>query len=396
MISVRFIAPASGGLLVTGARVALANALFARAQHGHFTLRPGDERITADLSWLGIEWDAIGTPGDYSVTIEHLKAIGRLYPCFESETELRAKREHRIRHGRSAVYDRAMLKLTPEQRAAAEAGGKRPHWRFRLSNRLVTWTDAIGGRREAKLTATSDPILVAADGTPAAALAAVVDDIADRITHVIRSDDGDGMTGIHIDLLSSLGQNPDVVTFAGLPALGDNGRLAIRNLRNDGIEAEALAAWLVGSRFSLRGLARKPDPSALPAINHDILARRDFVTVADRLPSGATEQFWLAIRGHIDLLTEARHWWDVVNGAIFPPIPDGSADLVAAARAGLPPEPWDTSTWAAWRAAISKNASPDNAARLRVILTGEEQGPELSDILPLIGRSRVLERLRGA
>jgi glutamyl-tRNA synthetase len=382
--------------LVTGARVALANALFARAQHGHFTLRPGEDRITADMRWLGIEWDAIGEPADYSVAIEHLKAIGRLYPCFESETELRAKREHRIRHNRSAVYDRAMLKLTPEQREAAEAGGKRPHWRFRLSNRVVTWTDAISGRREAKLPATSDPILVAADGTPAAALTAVVDDIADRITHVIRSDDGDGMTGVHIDLLSSLGQNPDAVSFAGLPALGDTGRLAIRNLRNDGIEAEALTAWLTSARFSLRGLARKPDPEALPAINHDILAHRDFETVADRLPAGATEPFWLAIRGHIDLLTEARHWWDVVNGAIFPPIPDGSADLVAAARAAIPPEPWDASTWAAWLAATSKNVSPDNAARLRLILTGEEHGPELADILPLIGRARTLERLRGA
>ena len=109
--------------------------------------------------------------------IEQLKAIGRLYPCFETETELRAKREYRIRRGQPDVYDRAMLKLTPEQREAAEAGGKRPYWRFRLTNRVLIWNDAISGRREAKLTAISDPILVAADGTPAAALTAVVDDV---------------------------------------------------------------------------------------------------------------------------------------------------------------------------------------------------------------------------
>jgi glutamyl-tRNA synthetase len=399
MIRVRFIAPASGMLLVAGARVALANALFARDQRGHFTLRlpAGEDRITADLRWLGIGWDAAGASGDHAAAIEHLKSIGRLYPCFESEAELRAKRDHRIRRGQSPVYDRAMLKLTPEQRAAAEAGGKRPHWRLRLSNRVVTWNDAIRGRREAKLPAVSDPVLVAADGTPEPLLAAIVDDIADGITHVIRGDEGDGRTGIHIDLLSALGQNPDAVIFAGLPPVGDTGRLAIRNLFHDGIDPAALVAWLGGDgRFSLRRLAKIPDLVTLPVLNRAVLARRDFASVADRLPANATEPFWLAIRGHIDLLTEARHWWDVVNGTIFPPLPDGAAALLRAARAALPPEPWNTATWSAWLAAIPEESSPDNAAWLRLILTGEEQGPELAEMLPLIGRSRVQERLRGA
>src|SRR5262249_21237537 len=108
MIRVRFAAPSSGRLQVTGARVALANALFAHGQGGHFTLRMpvGEDRITADLRWLGISWDAVGEPGDCVAAIEHLKHIGRLYPCFETEAELRARREFRIRRGRSPVYDR--------------------------------------------------------------------------------------------------------------------------------------------------------------------------------------------------------------------------------------------------------------------------------------------------
>jgi glutamyl-tRNA synthetase len=395
MTRVRFIAPASGGLLVTGARVALANAMFACGRRGHFTLRlpAGEDRITSELSWLGIDWDTTGEPGDYTAAIEHLKAVGRLYPCFESETELRAKREFRIRRGQPDIYDRAMLKLTPEQRTAAEAGGKRPHWRFRLSNRVLIWTDAISGRREAKLTAVSDPVLVVADGSPSPLLAAVVDDIADRITHVIRADDGDAQTGIHIDLMRVLGQDPAAVGFASLPHLGDTGRLAIRNFRNDGVEAEALVQWLGGSaRFDPRGLARIPDPAMLPPLNREVLAHRDFVAVTDRLPPGATEPFWLAIRGHIDLLTEARHWWDVVSGTIYPPIPAGAARLIHAARAALPAEPWDERTWPAWLAVLP----PGAGATLRLILTGEDQGPELAPMLPLIGRSRVLERLRGA
>jgi glutamyl-tRNA synthetase len=68
--------------------------------------------------------------------------------------------------------------------------------------------------------------------------------------------------------------------------------------------------------------------------------------------------------------------------------------VIEAARAALPDEPWDTSTWSNWLAAMQ--ASLDQVATLRLILTGEEQGPELAALLPLIGRSRVLERLRGA
>ena len=135
--------------------------------------------------------------------------------------------------------------------------------------------------------------------------------------------------------------------------------------------------------------------AALASLNRETLAQREFAAVLERLPQGATEAFWLVIRGHIDLLTEARHWWDVVSGTIYPPIPSGAARLIHAARAALPAEPWTDATWAEWLALIPENASADNAAQLRLILTGEEQGPELSEILPLIGRSRVLERLRG-
>lgn len=390
MTRVRFIAPA-GGLLVTGARAALANHAFARDRRGVLILRGADDRTLAELRWLGISWAETAEPGDYGAAIQHLKDTGRLYPCFESETELTAKREFRIRRGLSPVYDRAMLKLTPSQRAAAEAGGKVPYWRFRLSNRVLTWNDMIAGRREAKLPAVSDPILVDAGGTPSPTLTAVIDDVAGGITHVIRAEEGDGGTGIYLDLLDAFGESPDAVTFAHLPALANTGRLTIRGLRADGVEAEAIARWLgFTGRFAARQLAKIPDPAGLPAINRAVLAERPFADVVDRLPSGATEPFWLAIRGHIDLLNEARHWWDVVNGTIFPAIPDGAGATIAAARAALPPEAWDSTTWPSWLAALPDGADPI----LRLTLTGEAQGPDLACLLPLIGRARVLERLR--
>jgi glutamyl-tRNA synthetase len=62
----------------------------------------------------------------------------------------------------------------------------------------------------------------------------------------------------------------------------------------------------------------------------------------------------------------------------------------------LPPEPWDTTTWKNWTAALKEKTGRSGKALflpLRLALTGEEHGPELRDLLPLIGRERVLTRL---
>ena len=92
----------------------------ARARRSRSDLRLARHRLGRPSSTSPIVCDS------YEDAAERLKQAGRLYPCFESEEELRAKREMRIRRGQPPVYDRAMLKLTAEQRAAAEAGGKRP------------------------------------------------------------------------------------------------------------------------------------------------------------------------------------------------------------------------------------------------------------------------------
>ena len=184
---------------------------------------------------------------------EKLKRAGRLYPCFESEAELRAKRDHRVKRGQPAVYDRAMLRLTPAQLEAAEAGGKRPYWRFRLSDRTVEWRDLVLGHREVALPSLSDPIVVQADGTPTRAFAGIVDDLATGITDLVRGDTQVTASAVAIDIYEALGGDASHLRFAHLPPLEDAGekRLArrvdartLRSLRHDGVEGAALAAYL--------------------------------------------------------------------------------------------------------------------------------------------------------
>ena len=440
MIRVRFAAVPIGPLTVGTARIALLNYLHARRHGGHMLLRFADlapqatpdhaAAIQHDLRWLGIDWDATLCQSEqgaaYAQAADTLKRAGRLYPCFESEAELRARREYRIKRGQPAVYDRAMLRLTGAQRAAAEAGGKRPYWRFMLSDRTVEWRDRVLRHREVALPSLSDPIVLQADGTPTRAFAGAVDDLAAGITDLVRGETQITASAVAIDLYEALGGDASRLRFAHIPPLEDAGekRLArrvdartLRSLRHDGVEGAALAAYLasvgtpaipeaaplatLAATFDLAQFAPGPTPfraASLLALNRQVLRSLNFAAVAERLPAGATDSFWLAVRGELDLLTEARGWWDVVAGSIVPPeIPEPA--LLKTALALLPPEPWNGTVWQAWTAALADATGRRGEALalpLRLALTGEDGGPDLGALLPLIGRARATHRLQVA
>ena len=439
---VRFAPSPTGYLHVGNARLALVNWLHARRHNGRFLLRLDDtdaarstdayaEAIGHDLRWLGLDWDETFRQSArldrYAEAAEALKRSGRLYPCFESEEELRFRREQRLRRGQAPVYDRAMLKLTAAQRAAAEAGGKRPYWRFLLSDGAIGWDDLVLGRRQVKLPAVSDPVLTRADGTPLYTFCSVVDDLDSAVTHVIRGEDHVTNTGVQLDLLAALGGDPAKLRFAHLPLLLDEkgeklskrlDGLSLRRLRTDGVEPAAITSYL-----ARLGSARDPVPASLEelagdfdfahfsaassrfdiaqlqALNRRVLQGLDFAAVAARLPTGATEAFWLAVRGNLDLLGEARGWWDVVAGTIVPPVIEGEGDFLRTALAVLPLEPWDAQVWSAWTEALKIRTGRKGRALflpLRLALTGEDHGPDLKTLLPLIGRARAAMRLQVA
>ncbi|HYF09577.1 MAG TPA: glutamate--tRNA ligase, partial [Acetobacteraceae bacterium] len=378
-MKVRF-APSPTGLLHVGnARIALANWLLARRHGGTFLLRLDDtdaERsrpefaaaIEEDLRWLGLDWDALERQSArldrYVAAKERLVQAGRLYPCFESEEELAAKRERRRRIGKPPVYDREALKMTREQYERALANGKQPYWRFLLSARTVSWEDGVLGQRGVKLPAISDPVLIRADGTPLYTFCSVVDDLDHGITHVIRGEDHVTNTGIQLDIFEALGGRPDAVGFAHLPLLTDTdggplskrlGSVSLRQLRQDGVEPEALAGYLaaLGSstdpvpgmpaelveRFDIGRVSHSTarfDVRQLLALNRRVLHAMPFQRVRDRLPAGADAQFWNAVRGNLDLVGEAASWWEIVAGTIVPPAQPEEADFLRAAAAALP------------------------------------------------------------
>jgi glutamyl-tRNA synthetase len=438
-VKLRFAPSPTGYIHVGNARTALVNFLFARAQGGKLLLRLDDtdtgrgrpefeEALYGDLRWLGLEWDEFAKQSErfarYAEVAERLKASGRLYPCFENEDELAAKRAMLVKRKLPPVYDRAALAMTAAQRAAAEAAGKLPYWRFKLSEGAATWQDLVLGGRTVRYGTVSDPVLIRGDGTPLYTFTSVVDDVDFGITHVIRGEDHVTNTAVQIDLFGAISNA--LPRFAHLPLIsdGDGGKLSkrigsisLRSLRKDGVEADAINSYLarLGTNkdpapmtlpglietFSLSDWGRSSprfDARQMLTLNRKILHGLAFDDVKDRLPEGADERFWLAIRGNIDLLTEARRWWEVVAGDITPPqLTVDEAALVKAALAVLPADVSGTDAWKSWTMTVAASTGAKGRPLyhpLRAALTGEDQGPEMAMLLPLIGRDRAAARLQ--
>ena len=115
------------------------------------------------------------------------------------------------------------------------------------------------------------------------------------------------------------------------------------------------------------------------------------------VPEDKAEAFWLAVRGNLDTVADAARWWRIVAvGPESPPeLSDEDRAFVRDAYDFLPLEPWDRGTWKAWtervKEATGRKGKPLYMP-LRLALTGLASGPELSDLLPLLGREGTLAR----
>ena len=440
-VRVRFAPSPTGRLHIGNIYIALANWLFVRRQGGAFVLRLDDtdrDRSTAefaagieeDLHWLGLEWHEKVRQSDrfasYDAAVAKLKAAGRLYPCYETPEELEFKRKSQLQRHLPPVYDRAALKLTDAERARLEAAGQRPHWRFLLEHKDVRWDDLVRGPQHIDEASQSDPILVRADGSYLYTLPSVVDDIELAITHVIRGADHVTNTGTQAQLFQALGAPPP--QFGHLPLLADisgeglskrTGSLSIGDLRADGIEAMAIDSYLahlgttdrIEPKLTLNDLANgfaldhynaatpKFDLAELKHLSARLLHITPFAMIQERLAVlglAIDEPLWNVARANIGKLADLREWLDVCRGAIAPVIDD--AAFAAKAAELLPPEPWNGGTWSAWTTAV-KDATGRKGKELfrplRLALTGRDHGPEMKDLLPLIGRAKAAARLRG-
>lgn len=443
-VAVRFAPSPTGVLHVGSVRTALIVWLCARKNNGNFMLRIDDtdlqrskeenvDDIMAGLKWLGLDWDRFARQRDraenYDVAIQKLKDNGRLYPCYETEDELALKRKSLLSRSMPPIYDREALTLTDAQKAKYEAEGRKPHWRFKLNHDPIIWQDLVRGHVEFHGKDMSDPVLIREDGRPLYHICSVIDDIDFGITHIVRGEDHVSNTASHVQMFEALGATPP--HFAHVTLLGDmegkklskrKGSFSLASLRDEvGIEPMAIISLMsrIGTSDPIEPLMNiqeaidsfdfskfsrnlpKFDEEELYRLNAKILHKMEFAEVKDRLLgmglADIDEAFWQTVRPNLEILSDIQDWWQVAKGPVTPVIEDPEFTSLAAEL--LPEGPWDNTTWDQWVNAIKAKTDRKGKALfmpLRLSITGQQHGPELKELLPLIGRQRVLERLKAA
>jgi len=197
----RFAPSPTGYLHIGGARTALFNWLYARANKGKFLLRIEDTdlarstpeataAIFSGLKWLGLDWDGEALSQASRATRHAEVALamldrGHAYKCFSTPEEIDAAREVSRQEGRATLFQ-SPWRDTPASR--------HPDLPFVVRLKApktgeITIADAVQGAVSWKCETLDDLVLLRADGSPTYMLAVVVDDHDMAVTHIIRGDD---------------------------------------------------------------------------------------------------------------------------------------------------------------------------------------------------------------
>jgi len=246
------------------------------------------------------------------------------------------------------------------------------------------------------------------------------------VSHVVRGEDHVSNTAVQLQMFEALGSSPPVFAHMAL-LVGADGKLSKREgaigvgaIREQGIEPQALLALLARlgtsdpvvpvadgaelvAGFAFDHMGRAParfDPGELAQLNARTLHLLPYEAVRARLPVGIDETIWLAIRPNLTTLGEAAAMLATIEGPIAAPAFDNEDRLFCAQAADVADTlDWTAAPWAALTATLKGSSGRKGKALflpLRLALTGQDHGPEMAALLPLIGRDRAIARLRAA
>ena len=466
----RFAPSPTGYLHVGGARTALFNWLYVRRYGGQFLLRIEDtdrarsteestRAIFEGLEWLGLTWDEeVAHQGAnierHKADAQRLLASGHAYRDFTSPDEIDRLRAQAEARGETFRFDRQSADLPDEDTRQRVERGDPFAIRFRVPEGTTSWDDLVHGTISFPNKDVDDFVILRSDGSPVYNFAVVSDDVAARITLVMRGDDHISNTPKQIMLYHALGA--DLPAFAHLPMIHGmdgkklskrHGATAVGDYQHEGILPAAMNNFLAllgwspgGDRevmsmqemtelFSSDGLLRKAaifDPKKLEWMNGQhlsltsaadlepiitpLVVEAGFATAQDL---SARRDWWLKL---LDLLrVRARTTHDIVRQAasyfgegieydaeaIAKHWKDrvGSATILRAVHDRLSSTEWDA---AVMEEALRKQAEELGVSSgkvfqpLRVALVGQLASPGIFDVLTVLGREKSLARLDAA
>jgi nondiscriminating glutamyl-tRNA synthetase len=166
----------------------------------------------------------------YKKYLDQLLSEGKAYYCYMTESEVAAEREEQIARGLTPKYSGRDRELTEEQRKEYEAKGVKPIIRFNvMAGETIVINDAVRGKVSFDSDGIGDFVIARKDGIPMYNFAVVIDDYLMKITHVIRGEEHLSNTPGQVMIYKSLGFEVPVFAHASLILNADRQKMSKRD-----------------------------------------------------------------------------------------------------------------------------------------------------------------------
>ncbi|WP_312844620.1 glutamate--tRNA ligase [Diaphorobacter nitroreducens] len=408
--------------------------------------------ILEGMSWLQLDHDEgpyyqMQRMERYKEVLAQLQAAGHVYPCYMSVEELDALRERQMAAKEKPRYD-GTWRPEPGKVLPPVPEGVKPVLRFKTpQDGVVGWDDKCKGRIEFQNSELDDLVIARPDGTPTYNFCVCVDDMDMRITHVIRGDDHVNNTPRQIHIFEALGATvpvfshlPTVLNEQGEKMSKRNGAKAVTQYRDEGYLPDAMVNYLarlgwshgddeIFSRaqflewFNLDHLGRSAgqfDEAKLRWVNAQHLKAmedaqlaalvRPFVVQAgvpeaqldadDRLP-----RICALFKDRCETLVDLARWARVFYVDAIEPdaddfakhVTETAAPALDAFAAAMETVAWNKDAISVAIKDVLKQLGlkmPQLAMPVRVLTMGTAHTPSVDAVLELLGREKILARLK--
>jgi glutamyl-tRNA synthetase len=386
----------------------------------------------------------------YREFADRLSQEGKSYKCFCSEERLEKLRKEQLSKGKMPRYDGRCRSLSEGEIAEMESSGLHPVLRFHVGRGPILFEDLIHGRMNFDSAGIGDFIIVRSDGMAAYNFACVMDDHLMNITHVIRGEDHLSNTPRQILLYQALGWQPPVFAHHPLilgpdrsPLSKRHGATAVSQYREEGFLPEALENYLVllgwtppsgqetlpldrmVEEFSIQDISRNApiyNRKKLEWLNSFYIREKEKTQLSEILipylekVGIRTDQIghpWLnqiseVLKENLVVLSEVEQYLGIFFDEKFF-FEDGAETILQdprnqeTLRSVLTIlEDSSESTGEEQPSLLNQlerktgRKGKDLYAPLRAAITGKTKGPELAKTLPLLGKERIIRRLKMA
>ncbi|MDR3490861.1 MAG: glutamate--tRNA ligase [Gammaproteobacteria bacterium] len=408
--------------------------------------------LQTDLQWLGIHWQegpGVGGPHApyfqsqrheiYAKYYDKLEQLGLAYPCFCSDHELALNRKLQLSRGQPPRYPGTCFKLTKEDVAAKIAEGKKPALRFHVPlKKSIDFVDAVKGAQHFNSDDIGDFIIRRAEGTASFMFCNAIDDSLMGVTQVLRGEDHLANTPRQLMILESLNLHTPKYGHLSLITSDDGAKLSKRgesfslhDLHNEGYLPKAILNYLsrlshtyeqnklmsfeeLANDFHLEKLSRSSarfDRNQLLHWQKEAVMAMDIKDVwpwlgdeiKNKVPADLQDAFIDVVRPNICFPSEASEWVTI----LFSPKLDLDEEKINLLKTA------DEAFFKTLLEAVAQhgtdiktilndvkqklNVSGKNLFMpVRIALTGQQHGPELPQIVNLLGKDRMQKRFEQA